>query len=99
MFAVEGLSDSLRTEFKQFGIDVVVIEPGAILTKWNAIARENLLNVSGGTDYSELHHFRPVVVKDSVLLGKREAKSHQQRTKLPICFRANFLQTGDYGLK
>lgn len=53
-FAVEGFSDSLRMELKQFGINVIVIQPGAIKTEWNRIARENLVSVSGSTAYSEL---------------------------------------------
>lgn len=55
-FAVEGLSDSLRMELKQFSIDVVVIQPGAIKTEWNRIARENLIKVSGNTVYKDLAH-------------------------------------------
>ena len=55
-FAVEGLSDSIRMELKQFGIDVVVIQPGAIKTEWNTIAREHLIKVSGHTAYGELVH-------------------------------------------
>ena len=45
-FAVEGLSDSLRLELKQFGIKVVVIEPAAIRSDWDGIAIENLKKVS-----------------------------------------------------
>jgi len=50
-FAVEGFSDCLRMELKPFGIDVVMIEPGPIITEWNEIARDSLLERSGGTDY------------------------------------------------
>lgn len=53
-YAVEGLSDSLRMELKQFNIDVVIIEPGAIKSEWGGIAKENLLKVSGNTAYKKL---------------------------------------------
>jgi NAD(P)-dependent dehydrogenase (short-subunit alcohol dehydrogenase family) len=46
-FALEGLSDSLRMEVRRFGIDVVVIQPGAIVSEWNGIARDGLARHSG----------------------------------------------------
>lgn len=52
-FAVEGFSDCLRMELKPFGVDVVLIEPGPIITEWNEIARDSLLERSGGTDYAK----------------------------------------------
>jgi len=53
-FAVEGLSDCLRMELKQFGIEVVVIQPGPIKTEWDGIAEDNLAKVSGNTAYGEM---------------------------------------------
>ncbi len=52
-FAVEGLSDCLRMELAPFGIRVVIIEPGAIRTEWNAIARQSLQQQSGTGAYRE----------------------------------------------
>jgi NADP-dependent 3-hydroxy acid dehydrogenase YdfG len=52
-FAVEGLSDCLRVEVERFGIDVIVIEPGAIRTEWAGIARDGLLQTSGSGAYAE----------------------------------------------
>jgi len=51
-FALEGMSDALRVELKPFGIDVVVIEPGAIRTEWGGIAAEHLLETSGQGVYA-----------------------------------------------
>ena len=53
-FALEALSDSLRNEIKQFGIDVVVIEPGGIKSEWGGIAMDNLVKKSSGGIYAAL---------------------------------------------
>lgn len=53
-FALEAISDALRNEVKQFGIDVVVIEPGGIESEWSNIAKDNLVKVSGDTVYSAM---------------------------------------------
>jgi short-subunit dehydrogenase len=53
-FALEGWSDSLRGEVEQFGIDVVVIEPGGIKSEWSGIAADNLYKTSGNTNYQKL---------------------------------------------
>ncbi|MCC8145975.1 MAG: SDR family NAD(P)-dependent oxidoreductase [Bacteroidales bacterium] len=52
-FALEGLSDTLRQEVEDFGIDVVIIEPGIIHTPWWEKARHNLNRVSHGSDYAD----------------------------------------------
>ena len=52
-FAVEGLSDSIRMELAPLGIDVVVIEPGAIRTEWGPIAARSVLDRSGDGPYAQ----------------------------------------------
>ena len=51
-FAVEGLSDSLRVEVAEFGIKVVIIQPGSIRSEWSGIAADNLEAASANTPYA-----------------------------------------------
>ncbi|TCU49292.1 short-subunit dehydrogenase [Novosphingobium sp. PhB57] len=64
-FALEGYSDALRNEVRQFGIDVVVIEPGGIASEWEAIASDAAKRVSGHGAYSEM------VAKFSKMQGRK----------------------------
>jgi len=50
-FAVEGLSDCLRAEVAEFGIKVVVVEPGSITSEWATISADNLEAISANTPY------------------------------------------------
>lgn len=52
-FAVEGFSDSLRVELRPFGIDVVIVRPAGIVTEWNRISRDSLVETSRGGLYEE----------------------------------------------
>lgn len=52
--ALEGWSDCLRLEVAQFGIRVVIIEPGVIETGFGDAASNNLLRRSSGTPYAGL---------------------------------------------
>jgi len=51
-FALEGYSDALRMELRLFGIDVVVIEPGAVKSEWSGIAAQEAERMSGQGAYA-----------------------------------------------
>ena len=53
-FALEGLSDCTRNELRPFGIEVVLIEPGAIKTEWGDIAIEHIKETSGEGAYKPI---------------------------------------------
>lgn len=52
-YALEALSDSLRMELHDDGIDVVLIEPGGVRSEWGSIAADNLTRASKGTVYED----------------------------------------------
>ncbi len=52
--ALEALSDALRLEAGQFGVRVVLIEPGPIRTEWDETAMANLEKYSGSGPYAPL---------------------------------------------
>lgn len=52
--AIEALSDALRNELRAFGVDVVLIEPGAISTGFGDIERQSLeAHGASGSPYAE----------------------------------------------
>ena len=52
--ALEGWSDCLRLELAQFGIDVVIIEPGLIQTEFGDVLMDPMLKRSGEGAYGAL---------------------------------------------
>jgi NAD(P)-dependent dehydrogenase (short-subunit alcohol dehydrogenase family) len=57
--AVEALSDALRMELRQFGIDVILIEPGPVNTAWNDVAAASLPET--GTDADPYADYKAAV--------------------------------------
>lgn len=52
--ALEGWSDCLRFELKQFGIDVIVIEPGGVHSEFGDVAFEPMQKHSGDGAYADI---------------------------------------------
>ncbi len=52
--ALEGWSDALRLELKPHGIDVVIIEPGIIMTEFGNAISDQIMERSGGGAYGDL---------------------------------------------
>ncbi|UDM32051.1 oxidoreductase [Lentilactobacillus laojiaonis] len=53
-FAIEGMSDALRLELSQFGIDVILIEPAMVKSNWSEIAIDGMKKVTQMTPYNTL---------------------------------------------
>ncbi|MBD9232738.1 MAG: oxidoreductase [Rothia mucilaginosa] len=51
-YALEAFSDALRMEVEEFGIDVIIIEPGDVKTPWGLIAADHLQESSRNGVYA-----------------------------------------------
>jgi NAD(P)-dependent dehydrogenase (short-subunit alcohol dehydrogenase family) len=54
-YAVEAISDALRFEVKGFGVDVVVIEPGLIKTRFGQTAKDTIGDPEAGGPYDKFN--------------------------------------------
>ena len=72
-YAVEGLSDNLRLELANFGIDVVVIEPGATTSAWAATAGDQLASVAQNGPYTKLSAEAAAFLKTIAAFGSDPA--------------------------
>jgi NAD(P)-dependent dehydrogenase (short-subunit alcohol dehydrogenase family) len=62
-YAVEAISDALRYEVKGFGVDVILIEPGLIVTNFGEAAAGSIGNGSGDGEVGAYEEFNEHVGK------------------------------------
>jgi short-subunit dehydrogenase len=54
-YAVEAISDALRFELRGFGVDVIVIEPGLIVTNFGEVASASVEDAGDGGAYADFN--------------------------------------------
>src|SRR5581483_2810580 len=94
-FAVEALSDALRFEVRGFGVDVVLIEPGAIASEFTSAGNASLSHASSPVyaAYHEAVAKADAETDESFLAGKpedvaraveRALTARRPRTRYPV---------------
>jgi short-subunit dehydrogenase len=68
--AVEGFSDCLRLELKEFNINVVVLEPGIIVTEFGDVMLQNISKYSSKGVYSSLSNKLITATKKMYEIGQ-----------------------------
>src|SRR5215208_3532697 len=62
-YAVEAISDALRFEVKGFGVDVVIIEPGLIVTNFGGTAAGSIGTEDGNEAAADYESFNKAVAE------------------------------------
>ena len=70
--ALEGWSDALRVELKEFDIDVVIVQPGAINTNFFNVSRSYLDKYKQDSNYAHLYGEPVADSENSVLSNQSE---------------------------
>ena len=70
--ALEGWSDALRVELKEFDIDVVIVQPGAINTNFFNVSRSYLDKYKKDSNYAHLYGEPVADSENSVLSNQSE---------------------------
>lgn len=93
-FAVEGFSSALRQELSPFGVDVIIVRPGATESEWAAHATDSLLEVSGEGPYRNAARalakalddtfVNPRMTAPAALLANTIAKAISSRSPRPV---------------
>ena len=84
--AVEALSDALRFEVRGFGVDVVIIEPGLIVTDFGETAAGSLDEVEEHGPYAEVQRGRrarspPMPTRADGALRRRAGSGGRRRSR------------------
>ncbi len=105
-YAVEALSDALRFEVKNFGVDVIVIEPGPIKTQFGDTAVDRLRSVGGEGPYARFNAVLAQRIREAyegpmamMALGpdavarviEKAISATRPRSRYPVTFAARFL--------
>ncbi len=92
-YAVEALSDALRMEVAQFGIDVVLIEPGPVKTPWNDVAAASLSTAAPAGGAVPAGGAAPVAGPDGGLPGPAPAADGDPYRAYKAAVAASFART------